>query len=100
MGRRYVPIDPGGSGWRLVAWRWAASGDDVDGGHRVVVVNFSDTEGWGSAVLPDAVGDGGGDAIEVLELLSNTSYARSAAALRTSGLLVGVQPWAAQIFRY
>ena len=97
----YVPIAAAGSGWRLVAWRWAGSGcDDVAGAHRVVIVNFSDTEGWGNVVLPDATGDGGGDAIEVLEMLTNTTYARSAAALRSTGLVVGVAPWSAQIFRY
>jgi hypothetical protein len=48
----YIPIDKSGTGWRLCAWRWSSGG--APGSKRLVVVNFSDTQGWGNVVVSDA----------------------------------------------
>lgn len=46
------------------------------------------------------VSSAGGDSVTVTDLLSGTSYQRSANTLRTSGLFVAVNSWYAQIFEY
>jgi hypothetical protein len=124
-----VSVNPAGTGWRLLAWRWTC------GPHRrLVVINYSDEPGWAHIPLPDAQangsdiggssasggssagggniaggGDSGGDSagggdgfalVEVTELLSGVVYSRSLAELRDTGLVVGVDPFAAQILQF
>jgi hypothetical protein len=82
--------------WRLIGYRWAYGNE-----RRLCVINFSDTEGWGNAILADAQpGPNNNDTIPVTELLTNQVYYRSASALRSTGLGVGVNSWYAQIFKY
>jgi hypothetical protein len=78
-----------------MAWRWA---DDA-GNKRLVVINFSDTEGWGNVVVPDASAPSG-DNLTITELFSGIQYVRSASQMRTTGLVCGVAPFSAQVFDY
>jgi len=91
----YIDIPGEGSGWRLAAWRW-----EYLGTKRLVVVNFSDAEGWGIVQVANAHGQGGSDEIELTDLLTDTKYTRSANELRWKGLTVGMAPWTAHIFEY
>ena len=79
----------------MMAWRWA----DAEGNKRLVVVNFSDAEGWAHVPLADATAHGG-DTLMVTELLAGTVFSRSAEEVRVGGLVVGVGPYSAQIFEY
>lgn len=67
---------------------------------RLCVINYSDAEGVGSVVVSNAVAPGGTDDLTITELLSGQSYVRSASQMRTSGLLVIIPAWYAQIFAY
>jgi hypothetical protein len=91
----YIDVDKSGTGWRLVAWRWG----DSDGNKRLVVVNFSDTMGWGNVVVADATAPSG-DTLTITELITGVQYERSASQMRTTGLVCGVEPFSAQIFEY
>ena len=91
----YISVDKSGTGWRLVAWRWS----DSAGNKRLVVVNFSDTEGWGNVVVADAEAPSG-DSLTITELITDVQYVRSASQMRTTGLVCGVAPFSAQIFQY
>lgn len=93
----FISTPESGTAWRLCAWRWTSS-DGSD--KRLVVVNFSNTQAWGSIQVADAESRGGSDNITVTELLTNTPYQRSASTMRGAGLNVGVDPWRAQIFSY
>lgn len=93
----YIPVSKDGSGWRLMAWRWSST----DGSSkRLIVVNFSDAQGWGNVQVADAIGTSGSDDITITELLSGSQYVRSAGQMRSSGLVCGVEPYTAQIFEY
>merc|ERR1719330_174512 len=39
----FVSVPKSGSGWRLTAWRWEYNGEK-----RLVIVNWSDQQGWGN----------------------------------------------------
>jgi len=95
---RWVNLNLGGSdsSWRLIGYRWSYGAE-----RRLCVINFSDTEGWANAVLADAQpGPSNNDTITVTELFTNQVYYRSASTLRSTGLVVGVTSWSAQIFKY
>jgi glycosidase len=81
--------------WRLMAWTWSTNDHK-----RLVVVNYSDTQGEGRVILSDAAPVNGNDTIAVTELFSGITYYRSAKDLRTNGLYVIVNQWWAQIFSY
>eukprot|EP00768_Dysnectes_brevis_P002888 gnl/Dysnectes_brevis/2107_a2444_2013.p1 GENE.gnl/Dysnectes_brevis/2107_a2444_2013~~gnl/Dysnectes_brevis/2107_a2444_2013.p1 ORF type:complete len:508 (+),score=96.26 gnl/Dysnectes_brevis/2107_a2444_2013:49-1572(+) len=89
--------DVGGSDtdWRLMAWRYEYKSTRI-----LVVVNYSDTSGSGSIILPNAYSQSGGDTIVVQDILNDQSYSRSASDMRSSGLYVIVDAWWAQIFKY
>ena len=57
-------------------------------------------QGWGTIVLPDAQAQNGNDTIAVTDLLTGDTYYRSATALRTTGLNVGINSWYGSIFQY
>jgi hypothetical protein len=78
-----------------MAWKWAY-GDSK----RLCVVNYSDAEGQGRVLVPDAVPRSGNDTIPVTDLLSGATYYRSAHEMRTQGLYVIIPKWWAQIFSY
>jgi len=90
----YVDVPRDGTGWRLVAWRWAL-GDTK----RLVVVNFSDQEAWGVVKVADAEGKGS-DTLRVREMLTGATYQRSASEMRDKGLTCGLKAWSSQIFEY
>jgi len=89
----YLNVVGSESSWRLVAWRWCLGSEK-----RVCVVNYSHDKGSGRVVLD--VESGSDDTIQITELLSDKSYARSANELRTVGLMVVLEAWDAQIFSY
>jgi len=91
----YIDTPKDGSGWRLVAWRWEYQGEK-----RLVIVNFSDQQAWGSVPVPDARGRWGSDDLEIRDLLSGEKYTRKASEMRSSGLVVGLEQWNAHIFAY
>lgn len=74
-----------GTAWRLVAWRWAF-GDEK----RLVVVNFSNEQGWGQIVVPDASAPAGQN-LTLTELFTGVEYNRSATKMRTSGSCAGCE---------
>lgn len=90
----YSTVGNSGTAWRLVAWRWSDNASE----RHLVVVNFSDETGSGSIVLPDAPQQSGN--IPVVEQLSNTTYMRSSSTLRSTGLVVVLDAWQSQIFKY
>jgi len=88
-------LDNPATNWRLMAWKW------VNGNTKVVcIINYSDTQAQGRVVLSDAMGQNGNDSEQVVELLQNQVYTRSASEMRTQGLYVIVNSWYAQIFMY
>lgn len=91
----FIDVPADGSGWRLTAWRW-----EHDGEKRLVVINFSEQQAWGNVQVADAFGGDGSDNVELTDLLTGTSFSRSANELRTSGLVVGLPAWQAHIFAY
>lgn len=54
--------------WRLMAWTWSTNDHK-----RLVVVNYSDTQGEGRVILSDAAPVNGNDTIAVTELFSGTA---------------------------
>lgn len=90
----YSTVGNSGNSWRLVAWRWSDGGDE----RRLVVVNYSNQQGSGAIVLPDAPQAAG--KIPVVEQLTNATYMRDSSTLRSSGLFVVVNAWSSQIFKY
>jgi len=115
---QYQNVFGADSAWRLMAWTWSSNDQK-----RLVVVNYSDTQGAGRVILNDATPVNGNDTIPVTDLLSGTcssfcrsqplyspvdmityilgiTYYRSAADLRKNGLYVIVNQWWAQIFSY
>lgn len=90
----YINVPSEGSGWRLMAWRWEYYGEK-----RLIVVNFSDQQGWGNVQVADAHASSG-DEVRLTELLSGEEYTRSGSEMRGRGLTVGLPPWSAQIFKY
>jgi hypothetical protein len=95
----YLSVGGSGTSWRLMAWRWEYN-DGKSIQKRLCVINYSDAEGVGSVVVSNAVAPGGTDDLTITELLSGQSYVRSASQMRTSGLLVIIPAWYAQIFAY
>lgn len=64
---QYQNVIGASTAWRLMAWTWSTST-----AKRLVVVNYSDTQGEGRVVLSDAAPVNGNDTIPVTELLSGT----------------------------
>lgn len=85
------------SAWRLSAWRWASADGHTK---RLIVVNYSDQQGWAKVQVADAWGNSGMDQLEVTELLTGAKYERSANEMRSSGLNCGLAPWTVQMFAY
>jgi len=92
---QYLNVFGADTSWRLMAWKWNNGSTK-----RVIFVNYSDQQGQGKAILPDATGQAGGDQITIKELLNGDSYQRSASDLRNNGLFVIIPSWWAQIFSY
>jgi glycosidase len=84
----------GNDAWRLMAWKWKNSSTSKK---MLIVCNFSNTKAGGSVVVSDVSGSGN---ITIKELLSGTSYTRSASEMKSSGLNVVVDAWSAQYFSY
>jgi hypothetical protein len=61
----YQSVFGADSAWRLMAWTWADSEQK-----RLVVVNYSDSDGSGRVILANAAPVQGNDTIPVTELLS------------------------------
>jgi len=69
----FIDTPKDGSAWRISAWRWSSK----DGSKkRLIVVNFSDQEGWANVQVADA-SNGETDDISVTELLTGKVYTRS-----------------------
>ncbi len=64
---RYQNVFGASTAWRLMAWTWSSSAHK-----RVVVLNYSDTQGEGRVILSDATPVNGNDTIPVTELFSGT----------------------------
>jgi len=64
------------------------------------VINYSDQEAQGKILVSNANPINGNDTIAIIDLLSKTTYYRSAIQMRTDGLHVIISPWWAQIFQY
>ncbi|EFA77836.1 hypothetical protein PPL_09334 [Heterostelium album PN500] len=91
----YLNVTGSDTEWTLIAYKWTYQNEK-----RLCVLNFSDTQGSGSIILSDAQPINGNDTIPVTDLLSGTTYFRSAQQLRTTGLFVVVNTWYGQIFKY
>merc|ERR1712060_465671 len=89
----FVDVPKSGSGWRITAWRWEYNGDN-----RLVVINFSEQQGWGNVQVANAAGRNGSDEVELTDLLTDERFTRSATEMRGSGLVVGLAPWQAHVF--
>eukprot|EP01117_Protostelium_nocturnum_P007897 TRINITY_DN2819_c0_g1_i1.p1 TRINITY_DN2819_c0_g1~~TRINITY_DN2819_c0_g1_i1.p1 ORF type:complete len:544 (-),score=179.60 TRINITY_DN2819_c0_g1_i1:15-1646(-) len=90
-----VQADNSNTAWRLVAYRWQYKNQK-----RLVIVNYSDTQGSGTIVVSNAQGSNGGDSLTITDLVSGATYPRSASEMKTKGLQVVVNSWWAQIFEY
>lgn len=91
----YQNIESSGTSWRLVAWKWTSSEENV-----LCVINYSDNYGEGRVILPDAKPIDGKNIIKVYELMSGEVYERDVNEMNSIGLHVVVGPWSGQIFRY
>jgi len=85
----------GSDAWRLMTWEWEYNYEKL-----LVVINFSDAEGSGSIVCPEAQPVNGNDTIHVTELLTGTIFTQSAVQMSSSGLGVVVGSWSVQMFQY
>ncbi|KAF2077465.1 hypothetical protein CYY_001238 [Polysphondylium violaceum] len=91
---QYLNVSNDDSG-SLVAYKWSYQGEK-----RLCVLNFTGQDASGNIVLDDAEPLNGNDTIAVTDLLSSTTYYRSAEEMRTSGLFVIINSWYGQIFKY
>eukprot|EP01106_Pelomyxa_sp_JSP_P005480 TRINITY_DN1868_c0_g1_i2.p1 TRINITY_DN1868_c0_g1~~TRINITY_DN1868_c0_g1_i2.p1 ORF type:complete len:375 (+),score=96.90 TRINITY_DN1868_c0_g1_i2:141-1265(+) len=89
----YAVVNGTSDCWRLMAWRWNYN----NSAKRLVVINYSDTQGSGYVVVPDVTGS---STVTITELFSGTQYSRSAPDMRSTGLNVIIPCWSAQIFQY
>jgi len=87
---------------RLIAYKWTMPDNSTSSLPTKIlcVLNYSDQKAGGKVILSDAESKNGSDNIEIVELLSGTTYWRSAEQMRTDGLTVVVNSWYAQIFSY
>ena len=60
------------------------------------MINFTDAKGYASVVVPDA----GSGNITIKEMMSEVNYTRNADEMKNSGLVVGVDAWNTQVFKY
>eukprot|EP01133_Synstelium_polycarpum_P012036 gene12036-14078_t len=91
----YLNVTSSDSSWTLIAYKWSYQNEK-----RLCVLNFSGTEGSGAIIVDDASPVNGNDTIPVTDLLSGTTFYRSAQEMRTTGLFVVVNTWYGQIFKY
>jgi len=91
----YLTVGGADTAWRLIAYRWEYNNEK-----RLCVINFSDTQGQGTVIVSNAEPVDGNDTIPVTDLLSGTTFYRSASQMRTDGLYVIINSWYAQIFEY
>jgi len=91
----YLEVTGSESAWRLIAYRWHYLNKK-----RLVVVNYSDTQASGYIKVANAEPMAGNDIIPVRDMLTDTTYERSASTMRTVGLSVLINSWWAQIFEY
>ncbi|EGG19719.1 hypothetical protein DFA_00297 [Cavenderia fasciculata] len=91
----YLNVTGSSDSSQLIAYKWSYQGEK-----RLCVFNFSGQSGSGSIILSDAQPVNGNDTIPVTDLLSDTTYYRSASEMRSQGLFVVVNTWYGQIFTY
>lgn len=91
----YMNVFGTGDSWRLMSWKWSLNEKKV-----LCVINYSDQQGTGRIVLPDANPVGGNDMINVTELISGAVYQRSAKDLQSNGIFVVISYWSMQMLEY
>jgi len=91
----YLTVNGSNDSWRLIAYRWSYNNRRL-----LCVINYSDTQGSGNVVLSDAQPVNGNDTVLVTDLLSGSSWYRSANQMRTQGLSVVINSWYGQILQY
>eukprot|EP01101_Sappina_pedata_P009372 TRINITY_DN544_c0_g2_i1.p1 TRINITY_DN544_c0_g2~~TRINITY_DN544_c0_g2_i1.p1 ORF type:complete len:532 (+),score=136.62 TRINITY_DN544_c0_g2_i1:127-1596(+) len=92
---QYRDVNNNSPNGALLAWTWSDNTEKI-----LCVINFTPNQGSGSIVLPDASPVNGNDTIPVTDLLSGTTWYRSAQEMKTSGLGVVINSWYAQILKY
>jgi len=91
----YLNVFGSDDSWRLIAYTWQYGNKK-----RLCVLNYSDTQGSGKIIVPNAEPVNGNDTISVTDLLSGDVFYRSASNMKTDGLFVVVNQWYGQIFEY
>merc|ERR1712150_267226 len=76
----------GDDAWRLAAWGWTTG--------ALVVVNFSDGEGWANVDVNELIGVGVGD-LALTDMLTGEQYTRNRGELVAHGLVVGLRSFEA-----
>jgi glycosidase len=94
----FLPVTNSSQAYDLFAWKWA---DVTTGSKRLVIVNYTASQGSGAVRVTDAKPDQpGNDTVTFVDLLSGQKYQRSATVVQTTGLFVIIGPYYAQIFQY
>jgi glycosidase len=91
----YLNVFGADTAGQLIAYRWNYKQEK-----RLCILNFSGSEAQGRVIVADAQPVNGNDTIPITDLLTNTTYYRSATDMRTNGLYVIINQWWAQIFTY
>ena len=81
----------GNDSWRFVAWSWR--GPET----ALIVVNFTDVEGWAQVGMGAAFAPAGGDLV-LEDVLTGELYTRDSDSLRNEGLTVGLKPFSVHVF--
>jgi hypothetical protein len=79
----------------MAVWKYA---DDLE--HVIVCLNFAAAHAVASIICPDAPDPIEYDKIQVFEYLTETTYRRDAAEMRTAGLHVILREYEIQVFSY
>jgi len=91
----YLEAQNSDQSWRLLTWKWVRNTDKI-----LCVINYSTAMGTGNVQLVDALPFQGNDSVPVTDLLTGTTYWRSAQELKTKGLYVVVEAFSGQFFKY
>lgn len=94
----YLQVHNSTQSYELLAWKWT---DESQNQRRLVVINYSGSQGSGQIRLPDAkpTVPGNEDCI-LTDLLTGNQYKRNVNQLHNEGLFVIINPYWSQIFKY
>jgi len=77
----------------VLTWKWVKGTE-----HVLFCINFGEAQAWGNIICDDAPETGA--TIPVQELISGVTYYRDPKEMKTTGLVVGLDAYQVQVFKY